>query len=223
MDLIQESYKRLFPDKEFPYTTNIEYNRRLGNFNANIRLYQDIISINFNLQWKKIDDEIKIGLIQHLLLKILKKKKNTTNIGLYHNFIKNVHLISPRKESDLVLEEAFKRNNEKFFYNSIEKPNLIWGKDSFRRLASYNFHNDTVTVSNIFKDATPEMIDFLVYHELLHKHFKFNSRNGRSFFHTAEFREAEKLFPDHERIEKEIEQIIRNKKYKPKRSFWDRF
>ena len=43
MDLIEESYKRLFPDKEFPYNTNIEYNRRLGNFNANIRLYQDII------------------------------------------------------------------------------------------------------------------------------------------------------------------------------------
>jgi len=221
MDLIEESYKRLFPDKEFPYNTNIEYNRRLGNFNANIRLYQDIISINFNLQWKKIDDEIKIGLIQHLLLKILKKKKNTSNIDLYHNFIKNAHLMSPRKESDQVLEEAFLRNNEKFFYNGLEKPNLIWGKDSFRRLASYNFHNDTVTVSNIFKNASLDIIDFLVYHELLHKHLKFNSKNGRSSFHTAEFRETERMFPNNERIEKEIEQVIRGRKYK--RSFWDRF
>ena len=220
MDLIKESFKRLFPEKEFPYNTNIEYNRRLGNFNANIRLQRDLILVNFNLQWKKIDDEIKIGLIQHLLLKILKKKKNTVNIDLYHNFIKNVHLMSPRKESDEVLEQSFLRNNEKFFYEGLEKPNLIWGKDSFRRLASYNFHNDTVTVSNIFKNAHLGMIDFLVYHELLHKHFKFNSKNGRSFFHTTEFREAERLFPNHQRIEKEIEMVI---KRKHKRSFWDRF
>ena len=220
MDLIKESFLRLFPNKEFEYDSQLEYNRRLGNFNANIRLYKNIIFVNMNLYWKRIDDEIKIGLIQHLLLKILKKNENTSNIDLYHNFIKNVHLISPRKESDLVLEEAFQRNNEKFFYNSIEKPNLIWGKDSFRRLASYNFHNDTIIVSNIFKNAPGEVLDFLIYHELLHKHFKFKARNGRSFFHTVEFREAEQRYPKYKEIETEINNIIRSKKIK-NRKWWE--
>ena len=89
MNLIQESYQRLFPDQLFSYQTKLGYNRRLGDFNANVRLHQNIIEINLNLQWKDIDNEIKIGLIQHLLLKVFKKKTTTSNITLYNNFVKN--------------------------------------------------------------------------------------------------------------------------------------
>ena len=80
MNLIQESYQRLFPEKEFLYQSGIEYNRRLSDFNANIKLYKNKISVNMNLQWKDIDNEIKIGLIQSLLLKILRKKGNSINM-----------------------------------------------------------------------------------------------------------------------------------------------
>ncbi|MDP3734239.1 MAG: hypothetical protein Q8R37_03340, partial [Nanoarchaeota archaeon] len=73
MDLIQESFQRLFPEQEFRYKTAMEYNRRLSHFNANVKLEYNTLSVNLNLQWKDIDDEIKIGLIQHLLLKILKQ------------------------------------------------------------------------------------------------------------------------------------------------------
>ena len=77
MPLIRESFQRLFPNKEWNYQEDMEYNRRLSNFNANISLRRDKIKVNLNLEWKDIDDEIKIGLIQHLLLKIFKKKGNT--------------------------------------------------------------------------------------------------------------------------------------------------
>ena len=77
MDLIQESFQRLYPGIAFDYTPKLEYNRRLSDFNANISYDKrnKIIKINLNLQWKDIDDEIKIGLIQHLLSKIFKSKK----------------------------------------------------------------------------------------------------------------------------------------------------
>ena len=214
MTLIQESFQRLFPEKEFHYKTVLEYNRRLSNFNANIKLKYNTIYVNLNLQWKDIDDEIKIGLIQHLLLKILKKKSNSANIELYNNFIKNIPLLTPKTKSDPVLKESFNRINEQFFNLKMEKPNLTWGQQAFRKLASYNFHDDTVTVSSIFKDAQQEVLDYLMYHELLHKHHQFNHKNGRSRFHTKEFRAAEKLYPQQEEIEKKINQIIRNKKRK---------
>src|SRR3989344_2729344 len=106
MNLIQESFNRLFPDKEFAYTTELNYNRRLNDFNANIRLQQRIIAINLNLQWKDIDDEIKIGLIQSLLLKIFQERTNTQNLELYNNFVKNIPLVIPKTEIDPVLELA---------------------------------------------------------------------------------------------------------------------
>ncbi len=217
MNLIQESFQRLYPDKEFLYQIEMEYNRRLSDFNANIKLHKNKISVNLNLQWKDIDDEIKIGLVQSLLLKVLKKKyktKNidTPNINIYNNFIKNIPLLTPKTKVEPFLELSFHRVNERFFSSQIEKPNLAWGKDSRRKLACYNFHDDTVIVSTIFKEASPEILDYLINHELLHKLHKFQHKNGRSFFHTSKFKHDENLYPQKAEIEKKINKIIRASK-----------
>src|SRR3989344_4093108 len=209
MDLIQESYQRLFSQKEFKYQTKIEYNRRLSNFNANISLHRNIITIKMNLLWKNIDDEIKIGLIQHLLCKILKSKTTTTNIEIYNNFTKNIPLLTPKTKIDPLLETSFCRVNQQLLGGSLEMPNLQWGRDSRRKLACYNYNNGTLTVSNIFKDARTEILDFLMYHEMLHKHFQFTNNNGRHSYHNTNFRYAEKMYPNHKLIEKEINSIIR--------------
>ncbi len=209
MNLIQESYSRLFPDKEFSYQTELNYNLRLSDFNSNIRLRGNKITLNLNLQWKDIDNEIKIGMIQTLLLKLLKTKKNTFNIELYHNFIKNIPILTPKTESDLTLGASFQRVNQQFFSNQIELPNLIWGTDSRTKLASYNFHRDVISVSTIFKTAPEKVLDYLMYHELLHKWQKFKHKNGRSFYHTSEFREAEREYPQQKEVEEEIKRIIK--------------
>ncbi len=224
MNLIEESFQRLFPDKEFSYLTEMEYNRRLADFNANIYYTRSKIKINLNLQWKDIDKEIKIGLIQHLLLKMFKTRGHTYNIELYNNFIKNIPILTPKTKSDPVLEASFHRINGQFFFNAVEKPNLTWGQDSVRKLASYNFHTDTVTVSTLFTDAKAEILDYLMYHELLHKYHKFKHNYGRSSFHTRAFREDEQRYPNHQLIEKEIETVIRKKKYsRKKQNFWRLF
>ncbi len=213
MNLIEESFQRLFPEKEFPYQAEMEYNRRLADFNANIRLEPRKIKVNLNLQWKDIDREIKIGLIQHLLLRIFKKRAHTTNIELYNNFIKNIPILTPKTKSDPLLAVSFDRVNHHLLSNSVEKTNLTWGTDSFRKLASYNFHTDTITVSTLFTEARTEVLDYLMYHEMLHKFHKFKHNQGRSSFHTSAFREDEQRYPEHQSIEKEIENIIRRKKY----------
>ena len=214
MNLIQESYQRLFPEKEFLYQSGIEYNRRLSDFNANIKLYKNKISVNMNLQWKDIDNEIKIGLIQSLLLKILRKKGNSININLYNNFIKQIPVLTPKTKTDPILEAAFERVNTQFFFGKMEKPNLQWGQDSYRKLAHYNFHNDCVTVSTLFNDCREEVLDYLMYHELLHKYHQFEHNNGRSSFHSKAFRDDEALYPHYKEIENELNVIIRKKRRK---------
>ena len=218
MNLIQESFQRLFPQREFPYQATMEYNRRLAYFNANIRLHQNLLKVNLNLQWKDIDPEIKIGLIQHLLAKLFHSRQNTLNIELYHQFIKTIPILTPKIKSDPALAASFHYVNERFFRNQMEQPNLQWGPNSFRRLASYNFHNDTITVSSRFKDASTQVLDYLMYHELLHKHYKFSHRHGRSSFHSREFKQAEQQYPDHDAMEREITAILRSGT--KKRGWW---
>jgi len=212
MNLIQESYQRLFPEREFNYNTQMEYNRRLSNFNANIKFQHSKISVHLNLEWKDIDEEIKIGLIQHLLLKVFKKKDKTSqNIDLYNNFVKNIDILTTATKINPQLAESFNRVNEQFFAEKLEIPNLCWGSNSFRKLASYNYHEDTIVVSTLFKEVRIEILDYLMYHELLHKYFKFKHKNGRSSYHNKEFKEAEAKFPQQKEIEREISTIVRNR------------
>ncbi len=215
MDLITEAYGRLFPEKECPYKTDIEYNRRLSAFNANIKLRGEVISLCMNLQWKDIDSEIKIGLVQSLLLKVLRekgKRMQTININLYNNFIKNIPILTPKVVTDERLEGVFQELNERFFAGELERPNLQWGQQAFRRLAHYNFHSDMITISETFREAPLEVVQYIMYHEMLHKKMAFTQREGRHSYHSPEFKRAEALFPEYERIEKEITQFVRKEK-----------
>lgn len=228
MNLIQQSFLRLFPNQEFVYQSELEYNRRLADFNANIRLVQNKIKVNLNLQWKDIDDEIKIGLIQHLLLKVFKTKlrqitapiKSTSNIELYLNFVKNIPLFAAKTESDPALESSFNRVNLPYLNNSLEKPNLKWGQQSFRKLAHYNFHDDSITVSTIFQNAPTYVLDYIMYHEMLHKYHQFQHRNGRSSYHSKQFKEDEAKYPQQQMVESKIKELIKNKIKQQRKGLW---
>jgi predicted metal-dependent hydrolase len=95
----------------------------------------------------------------------------------------------------------------------MESPNLVWGSDSRRRLATYDYHTDTVKVSTFFQKARQEIIDYLVYHELLHKKLKFSSSGSRSIHHSHEFRHLESEFENAALLEKEIAAMIRGRQF----------
>lgn len=228
MDIIREAFQKLYPEKPFNYLTLLKYHRKLADFNANIKLYNNILQVNLNQKWQEVDQEIQIGLIQGLLQRLLAKqfnypKQNTVNIELYNNFIKKLALITPKNKTDQTLEESFRRVNENYFYEGIDQPNLRWGAASCRKLASYNFHNDTIAVSAIFKNAPPEILDYLMYHELLHKKQQFSYKNGRNYFHTRQFRQAEKQFSNQSQTEQQIKEIVKNWKKRKVKSFFGKF
>ena len=148
------------------------------------------------------------------MLKIFKDKKNTTNIDLYNIFMKKIHLAVPKTKTDPTLEESFNRINEKYFYGLIEKPNLVWGNNSIRKLGSYEYGSDTITISRVLEETDENMLDYIMYHEVLHKKHKFNSKNGRNYHHTQLFRKNEKEFENSERIERELSKVLKTSQRK---------
>ncbi len=213
MGIVEEAFSRLFPGTDFLFSANISYSGKFKPYNANAKRAGTRLVFSLSREWKKVSDEIVIGLIQELLLKMLRKKAiATTNMELYNSFIKNLHLTAARTEDDEQLGEAFERVNARYFFSSVEKPNLKWGQGSRRKLASYDYHTDTITVSSLFKTAAEEIIDYLVYHELLHKKLKFHSSrgSGRSIHHGKRFRQMEKGFENSQQIEKQIERFVRS-------------
>ena len=212
-ELIKEALQELYPEKELKYSVSLKYTRKFKPYNANVKRYRNNLMFNFSRDWKKISKEIQIGLIQELLIKILKdKSKKTMNMELYSLFMKNVHMAVPKTKTDDALEASFDRVNEAFFNGMLDKPNLQWGSDSTSRLGCYEYGSDTITISGIFRNEKMELLDYVMYHEMLHKKFKFQSRNGRNVHHSSEFRKMESKFQDRDFMEKEISRIARKHK-----------
>lgn len=196
------------------YEFSIKYTRRFKDFNANVTKSGNHLSFHLSHKWKAISKPILTGLLQELMIKILHlPHRKTINIDLYNSFVKNLHKVSERIEPDAALLESFSRVNDRYFNDLMEAPNLVWGSDSRRRLATYDFHTDTVKVSTLFRGAKQEIIDYLLYHELLHKKLKFNSAGSRSIHHSAEFRKLEREFENSALLEKEIVSMLRTRHF----------
>ncbi len=213
MSFLDDAYEELFKEKNRRHSLCVKYSGRLKDFNSKVSMSGENIEFHFSRKWKGIDKDIQAGLAQELLCKLFKKKERTMRIGLYRLFVKNMHLLSDKKESDGQLLESFNRVNESYFYGMLEQPNLRFGKESHRTLGSYNFHNDTITVTSLLKGAPDEMIDFIIYHELLHKKLQFDHNKDRTMHHTAEFRKKEKEFRDAEKVDKAIGCYIKKKRF----------
>jgi len=211
MNLAEEAFQQLYPEKEPNHNFLLKYSAKFKPYNANIRRIGNRLEFNLSRKWLKISKEIQIGLIQELILKIFKDKRKTVNIDLYNSFIKNIHLAVPKTESNPILEGSFNRVNEEYFNGLMEKPNLIFGNHSRRKLGSYEYGSDTIIISKVFLKAPVRLLDYIMYHELLHKQYKFISKNNRNYHHNKEFKRKEEDYKDFRAIEKELNSFLRQK------------
>ncbi|MFH1916684.1 MAG: hypothetical protein ABIJ21_05445 [Nanoarchaeota archaeon] len=198
--MISRAYTELFSEP-LTYTSSLKYSRAFRGYNANIKLRQNHIEVRMSYEWKTVSSDIKTGLIQLLLLKLFNKKngsrmrKETLEMDLYHRFIKALPKYTAVTKSDPVLEESFHRVNRDYFHNFLEQPNLAWGSESFVKLGTYEYATDTITISTVLaKDEN--LLDYVMYHELLHKKLQFYDKNGRSYHHTRQFKILEKKYKD---------------------------
>lgn len=217
-ELVKEAFQQLYPDKDLGCSVSLKYSGKFKPYNANVKMHKNSLMFNLSKEWKKVSKEIQIGLLQELLTKVLRDKKKTINIELYNLFMKNVHLAVPKTKTDATLEESFNRINEAYFSGMLDKPNLQWGNCSASKLGSYEYGSDTITISAIFKDKPPEIIDYVMHHEMLHKKFKFQSRNGRNLHHSNEFKRMEAKFENRDLIEKEISRLAGKHRFSAKRA-----
>ena len=108
------------------------------------------------------------------------------------------------------LGTSFERINERYFGGSLARPRLTWSRSfTGRKFGHYDPIRDTVMIScSLDRTKVPQhALDFVVYHELLHKKLGVDWRDGRASAHTREFRAQERRFDRYSEAEAALKRL----------------
>lgn len=211
MNLPERAFDDLM-DRIPPLDLSVSYSGRFKGYNANLKYTNKRMIFNLSSSWKRIDEDIQIGLLQHLIAKVYRTKKKTYSMDLYENFLKNVHIAVPKNRQEPELKRIFDRLNEQFFSGLLEECNLVWGHNSIRTFGSYEYGTDTITMNTALRDH-PDLLSYVVFHEMLHKRLKFKGRRH----HTKEFRILERSYPGSDILEKKLSALSKKLRFQ---SLW---
>lgn len=209
--------RKNFPPKA-PETVVVEFTNIAPLYK--IRSNSNGVFIQINVGFICASDEILATIIQVALL-----GKSPTRTQIIRSFSLSEQYSEVLLEMDLItevsserargkfydLEEVFDRVNHEYFAGQMVKPRLSWNRIlTNRKFAHYEPGRDRVVVSLTLDDEkVPKfVVEFVMYHELLHKHHREKWVNGRLFVHTPEFRQDERKFKLYEKAEQWLRKSI---------------
>ena len=180
-------------------------------------------------------EEIHKALAFILVGKLLRKKIPPQAVQIYREFVKTQEIqaiaaANKRAKGRKVitsstgkiydLEKIFHKLNLVYFKSSVSKPTLTWSaRKTYRILGHHDAAHETIVISKSLdnKKVPKYVVEFVVFHEMLHIFHPTTHRNGRRYNHTAQFRRDERKFAYFEEAESWIERNVRNLKRQAKR------
>jgi hypothetical protein len=109
------------------------------------------------------------------------------------------------------LAEIFSRLNHHFFNDELSSCRIGWSTKASRSvLGRYDPAHHTITISkSLDSEAIPlEIVEYLVFHEMLHVRIPLERRRSRRVVHSRAFHQAEKRFPNHRRVRERMKKIF---------------
>ncbi len=205
------------------------------NVNSRIKSSNGVIYVRIAELLNNAPLEIQKALAYILVAKLLGKKVPSNARKVYREFISNEDfqkkaIKHKRKTGRKIitspignvydLENIFGKLNLIYFQNGIEKPQLSWSqRRTYRRLGHHDPVHDAIIISKSLDErSVPKfVVEYVVYHEMLHIKHPVYQKNGRRCVHTPDFKCDEEKFPYFDDAEKWIDENALKIKRKVKR------
>jgi len=146
------------------------------------KMYRKPIERQFSLRYRRYTASRHIVEKAHLIRQIRGRKRMQTPEGRTYN-----------------LEEIFDDLNVRFFFGLLARPQMSWSPGHARnRLGHYDPAHNAIVISRIFDHprVPQSVLEYVVYHEMLHLKHPVKLRGSRRCVHSAEFQAEENLFPE---------------------------
>jgi len=145
------------------------------------KLYRRPIPEIYNARYRRFIGQKDIAAKANLIRQIRGRKQLEPPQGRHYN-----------------LEALFDDLNLRFFQGWMARPDLGWSPAVARRnLGHYDPAHNAILISRVFDSPrVPQFVlEYVLYHEMLHLRHPVRQRGSRRCVHSAEFRAEERRFP----------------------------
>lgn len=233
-NLYIEAFEQLKKQSQVP-EIDVRFYPYIG-INHTIRVRNDKVFVRISEVCRELPLNAQKALAFILVSKLLRKKVPPEARRIYSSFTKTQEIqakavenkrakgrkvITTAKGEAYDLDQIFERLNIFYFQNAIPKPVLTWSaRKTYRILGHHDSTHETIAISRSLdsKKVPQYVVEYVVFHEMLHIFHPTTHRNGRRYNHTPAFRRDEKKFAFYDESESWIEQNVKNLKRNAKKS-----
>ena len=181
---------------------------------------EDVIeSLAWYLVSKAFDIDMPDGKPRQYIECIGSKEFWQSRRDLYLSRARNLSVDPQGMHRDLKI--VFDYVNSSYFRDKIREPTLAWVRESpAKRLGFYFEPLNILAVNRAFdSEGVPRFVlEFVVYHELLHHVDAVSGRRNRRVHHTKRFREQERMFSSYAEAEKWLNRMVADHRMTKKRA-----
>jgi predicted metal-dependent hydrolase len=211
LEIFRDTYRELRPDSSLP-ELKIEF-FAFANVNNTIRLREGRLLVRLSDLLEGAPEAVLRAIAHILLAKMYRKPIDRGHAARYrkylgsHEITRKAHLVRQMRGRKRLrsargyfydLDAIFEELNMRFFHGLMARPRMSWSQTKTRRiLGHYDPAHNAIIISRIFDHpAMPRyVLEYIVYHEMLHLKHPVKVRGSRRCVHSAEFQAEEKLFP----------------------------
>ena len=211
LEIFTETYNELRPGASVP-ELRVEF-FAFANVNNTIRLRNGKLLVRLSDLLEGAPDSVLRAIAHILLAKMYRKPIDRGQAARYrkyvgsHDIVRKSHLLRQMRGRKLLhsprghhydLDSLFEDLNTRFFHGLMARPRMSWSHTKTRRiLGHYDPAHNAIIISRIFDHpAMPRyVLEYIVYHEMLHLKHPVKLRGSRRCVHSEEFQAEEKLFP----------------------------
>lgn len=211
LEIFLETYQELRPGASLP-ELKIEF-FAFANVNNTIRLRQGRLLVRLSDLLEGAPEAVLRAIAHILLAKMYRRPIDRGYAARYrkyvgsHEIVRKAHLVRQIRGRKLLrsarghfydLDAVFEELNTRFFHGLMARPRMSWSQTKTRRiLGHYDPAHNAIIISRIFDHpGVPRyVLEYIVYHEMLHLKHPVKLRGSRRCVHSPEFQAEEKLFP----------------------------
>src|SRR5262249_8221608 len=179
---------------------------------STIRLRKGTIYVRVSDLLQQSPREVLYALASILVAKLYRRKVSVEHAEIYRQYtlrpevlqatesarrLRGYKMITSPRGRYHDLEEIFEDLNARYFEGSLARPRLSWSQTKTRRVLGHHDHvHGTIIVSRTLDSASiPKLVlEYVLYHEMLHVKHPPKLVGERTIYHSAQFRDDEKRF-----------------------------